>query len=61
MNTNTLGYWNLTKEKLKEQFPIITDDDLCFREGKETLMIEMLGHKLGKTKEELVAIISALK
>jgi len=61
MNTNTLGYWNLTKEKLKVQFPIITDDDLSFREGKETLMIEMLGHKLGKTKEEMVAILAALK
>jgi len=61
MNSSTLGYWNLKKEKLKEQFPMITDDDLCFREGKETIMMEMLGNKLGKTKDELVRILATLK
>ena len=60
MDTNTLGYWEGLKEKIKQQYPIITDDDLCFREGKEAVMIEMLGYKLGKTKDELIYIIKAL-
>jgi uncharacterized protein YjbJ (UPF0337 family) len=60
MNSNVIGYWNEKKEKLKQQYQFITDDDLRFREGKEKEMLEMLGYKLGKTKEELRNIIVAL-
>jgi hypothetical protein len=61
MNTNEIGYWNEKKEKLKQKYPTISDEDLHFYEGKEKEMIEMLGFKLGKTKEELANIISDLK
>ncbi len=60
MNTNVIGYWNEKKEKLKQKYAVITDEDLRFRDGKEKEMIEMLGYKLGKTKEELRNIIAAL-
>jgi uncharacterized protein YjbJ (UPF0337 family) len=60
MNSNIIGYWNKKKEKLKQRFPIITDDDLRYREGKEKEMIEMLGNKLGKSKQELLNIIVAI-
>jgi hypothetical protein len=60
MNTNIVGYWDGKKEKLKQKYPILTDDDLRFREGKEKEMIEMLGNKMGKTKQELLNIIVAL-
>jgi hypothetical protein len=60
MNTTVIGYWNGKKEKLKQKYPIINDEDLYFHEGKEKEMIEMLGYKLGKTKEELRNIIAAL-
>lgn len=60
MNSNLIGYWNKKKEKLKQRFPIITDDDLRYREGKEKEMIEMLGNKLGKSKQELLNIIVAI-
>ena len=60
MNTNVLGYWDMKKEKLKEKFPIITDEDLSYGEGKEKEMIEMLGNKLGKSKQELLYIIVAI-
>ena len=56
----TVGYWNEKKEKLKEKFPMITDEDLRFREGKEKEMMELLGYKLGKTHEELRNIFEAL-
>jgi hypothetical protein len=59
MNIDT-EYSNETKEKLKQKYPIITDEDLHFREGKEIEMMEMLGYKLGLTKEELRHIISML-
>jgi uncharacterized protein YjbJ (UPF0337 family) len=60
MNNNTIGYWEKKKGKLKEKFPVITDDDLRYREGKEKEMIEMLGNKLGKSKLELLSIIIAI-
>ena len=58
--TEARGYWNEKKEKLKEKYSTITDNDLSFTDGKEKEMIEMLSNKLGKTKEELVEIIVAL-
>ena len=60
MSTNITQYWNIKKEKLKQKFENLTDKDLCFTEGKEKEMIEMLSYKLGKTKQELLNIIVAL-
>ena len=60
MNDNVKEYWNMKKEKLKKKYPVITEEDLRFQEGKEKEMIEILGYKLGKTKEELLNIIVAL-
>jgi hypothetical protein len=60
MNSDMIGYSNETKEKLKQKYPIITDEDLHFRDGKEKEMLEMLGYKLGMSKEELRDIISSI-
>ena len=60
MDNKVTGYWNIKKEKLKQKYKSLSDKDLCFTEGKETVMIEMLGNKLGKTKQEMLNIIVAL-
>jgi len=60
MDKKIIGFWNGKKEKLKQKYPMITDEDLKFNEGKEKEMIEILGYKLGKTKEELVHILTWL-
>ncbi len=60
MNNNVIGFCSWKKKKLKQKFPIITNHDLRLRKGKEKEMIEMLGNKLGKTKQELLHIIIAL-
>ena len=57
MKTYVFGNWNRKKEKLKQRFQILTDKDLRYSEGKENEMIEFLGNKLGKTKQELLFII----
>jgi hypothetical protein len=57
MNKKVEGYWEQKKEKLKQIFPNITEEDLRYQEGKEKVMIEMLGYKLGKSKQELLNII----
>jgi hypothetical protein len=60
MYNNTMGYWNDKKEKIKQKYPIITDDDLIFYEGKEKEMIEQLGLRLGKSIEEMRVVITEL-
>lgn len=61
MNTTEVkGNWNEQKGKLKQKFANLTDNDLMFEEGKKDEMFGKLQIKLGKTKEELQAIIAAL-
>jgi uncharacterized protein YjbJ (UPF0337 family) len=61
MNTTELmGNWEQQKGKLKQKFATLTDNDLLFTEGKKDEMLGRLQSKLGKTKEELKKIISAL-
>ncbi len=61
MNTTELkGTWEEQKGKLKQKFATITDNDLLFAEGKKEEMLAKLQVKLGKSKEELHKIISAL-
>ena len=60
MNSRDAGYWNIKKKKLKKRYENLTDKDLSFSEGKEHEMIELLGKKLGKSRQELLKIIVAL-
>ena len=54
------GNWNEQKEKLKQKFAILTDNDLVFADGKRGEMLGKLEVKLGKTKEELEKIMESL-
>jgi uncharacterized protein YjbJ (UPF0337 family) len=61
MNTTEVkGNWNEQKGKFKQKFSSLTDNDLMFAEGKKDEMLGKLQIKLGKSKEELHKIISAL-
>ena len=58
--TEVKGNWNKQKGKLKQKFAILTDNDLMFDEGMIDEMFGRIQIKLGKTKEELQKIFSAL-
>jgi uncharacterized protein YjbJ (UPF0337 family) len=61
MNTTELnGNWEQQKGKLKQKFAMLTDNDLLFAKGKKEEMFGRIQTKLGKTKEELHKILSAL-
>ena len=61
MNTTELeGNWIEQKGKLKQLFAQLTDDDLLFVDGKKDEMLGRLQIKLGKSKDELFKIVSAL-
>jgi hypothetical protein len=48
------------KNKIKQKYPYLTDDDLLSIEGKEVNMIRMVEYKLHKTKQEMACIIANL-
>jgi uncharacterized protein YjbJ (UPF0337 family) len=58
--TELKGNWNEQKGKLKQKFAMLTDNELMFEEGKKDEMLGRLQIKLGKTKEQLHAIIAEL-
>jgi len=59
-STIEVGYWNRKKEKIKQQYPDISDEDLKFYDGKELEMVDRLGYKLGMSLEEMRQIINKL-
>jgi len=61
MNTYVLkGIWSQQKSKLKQQFAILTDNDLMFASGKKDEMLARLQIKLGKSKEEFEKLLEEL-
>ena len=58
--TELKGNWNELKGKLKQQYAMLTDDDLLLLEGKQDELFGRLQTKLGKTKEEIQKLISEL-
>jgi uncharacterized protein YjbJ (UPF0337 family) len=55
--TEEYGNWDEQKDKLKEKFALLMDDEQIFDEEKKEEMLGKLQVKLGKTKEELNQII----
>jgi hypothetical protein len=60
MRTGSVRYWKDKKEKLLKRYKNLTAGDLNFEVGKEKEMIETVGNKLGKSKQELLNIIIML-
>jgi hypothetical protein len=52
--------WNDQKVRLKQKIAMLTDSDGLLAGEKQDEMLSRLEIKLGKTKEELTAIIAAL-
>jgi len=52
--------WMTMRNKLKRRFVFLTDKDLKYEEGKKDVMLEALQKRLGKTREELEAIMAQL-
>ena len=52
--------WEKSKEKLKQKIAVLTNKDQLLWEGENEDVIARLQLKLGKTKEELLKIISRL-
>jgi len=58
---NIVRSWREQKILLKRRFPILSDEDFVFEEGKKQSMLERLEVKLGKTQLELELIFAELQ
>ena len=54
------GSWDDVKGQLKQNYAELTEDDLTYAEGKEDELFGRLQVRLGKTKEDIVKLISDL-
>jgi uncharacterized protein YqjF (DUF2071 family) len=52
------GNWEVLKEKLRKEYPQLTETDLQHEEGMEENMLRMVEYKLQKTKDEMRDIIA---
>lgn len=52
------GSWDDVKSQLRKNYADLTDEDLSYKQGKESELFERLQAKLGKTKDEVVRMIS---
>jgi len=59
-NDKIKGNWNEVKGKMKQEFAKLTDNDMMYVEGKEDELMGRLQKGLGKTKDEVNAIIDRL-
>jgi hypothetical protein len=51
-------YWENQKVEMRRMFPFLIDSDFTFDYGKKEVMMMSLQGKLGKTREELNALLS---
>ena len=56
----SIANWNEQKTRLKARFAVLNYSDLQYAESRNDEMLARIQTKLGKTKEELAEIISAL-
>lgn len=54
---DTFGSWNERKERLKQKFADLTNNDFTSESEKTEELLDKLGVKIGKTKDELRQII----
>ena len=56
----TSDQWLELQAKLKIKYPELTETDLEYHEPLQQDMLRMVEYKLGKTKEEMLLIITEL-
>ena len=52
------GNWSIIKDRLKQQYADLTDDDLTYDEGQEDELLGRIQNKTGDTKEEIIEMIN---
>jgi len=56
-NFKIIGNWAVNSRLLKNKFSQLTDFDLKFDEGKEIDLLDRVGNRLRKNREEVMDLI----
>lgn len=51
------GNWSIQSGKLKERYPLLTDEDLKYETGKDAELLKKVGTRLNTSLEETTAIL----
>lgn len=57
-NFKISGDWDLQSKQLREKFAHLTDADVKFETGKENELLNRIGNRLGKKREEVISILN---
>lgn len=57
---NNKGNWIALKERIKQAYPTITEEDLKLNNGDEYELLIRLQKKFSKTKSEIIRMIDKL-
>jgi uncharacterized protein YjbJ (UPF0337 family) len=60
LRLNLSAPWNEVKELIKESNVELTDEDLQYEPGREDELLERLGAKLGRNKQQVKALIESI-
>ena len=52
------GNWHLIKQRLKQQLPALSDEDLQAVEGPKAALIEKLQARTGLSREAILGLLS---
>lgn len=55
------GEWTFASRQLKKQFPMLSEDDLSYKRGEESTLVEHLSAKLKLPQEEIYSILLKLQ
>lgn len=56
-----LKNWNKMKGHLKREFPMLNNNDVTQRTGKDTEMLQNIMEKTGKTEAELLTFLQKVQ
>ena len=60
-STELASHWDEIKEKLRQQFSTLTDEDLWMENGNQDELLSKLEAKLGMPKKEIYDMISQIE
>jgi len=53
MSDKEFTTWETSKDKIRKEYPQLTEDDLIYQIGKEEELLERLAKKLDKNKQDI--------
>jgi uncharacterized protein YjbJ (UPF0337 family) len=59
--TELASNWDTIKEKLRQQFSTLTEEDLMMQDGNQDELFDKLEAKLGMPKEEIYEMIGHIE